>query len=101
MLIVGWGGNTKVLGETIPIKCPNCGNEKFWQVVETSRNVKLYFIRVAKWDKQYFHICPICTAGMQLKDRNEAQDLLLEALQTQAEIKSKLRKLLKKEDISI
>jgi transcription elongation factor Elf1 len=81
MILVGWGGKQKKLGETFLIACPNCNNDTVWQVIETSKRITLYFVPVAKWAKEYFLVCPVCSAGLQLRDRDEAEDLLLQVLE--------------------
>ena len=82
MLIVGWGGNCKVMGEVGLVDCPNCNNTASWQVVETSKQACLYFVRVAKWKRQYFCVCPVCSCGTELQNREQAQDVLLRALES-------------------
>lgn len=81
MIIFGWGGNCKVLGEVGLVECPNCHNTSPWKIVETSKRVTLYFVPVAKWQRRYFCICPVCDCGTELANREQAQDILLEALQ--------------------
>jgi len=81
MIIVGWGDKLKILGEAYLSPCANCNNEVVWQVVETSKKMSLYFVPLAKWNKQYFLMCPVCNDAIQLKDKKEAQDLLLEVVE--------------------
>ncbi len=87
MLIFGWGGNCKIMGEVGFIDCPNCNNTASWQVVETSKRASLYFIPVAKWKRQYFCVCPVCNCGTKLDNREQAQDLLLKALENREKSK--------------
>ena len=83
MLIFGFGAAQKPLGEVGAIKCENCGNERPWVIVETSKQATLYFIPVAKWAKAYALLCPVCTYGVALDSRAQAQDLLFEHWQRQ------------------
>jgi uncharacterized Zn finger protein (UPF0148 family) len=83
MIVFGWGRGSNVLGELGEIECPNCDNCATWQVVEASRKATVYFLPVAKWDLLYFAVCPICSNGFQIETREEAQDLLLQALEGQ------------------
>jgi hypothetical protein len=81
MILFGWGGNCRVLGEIGEADCPNCNNTASWLVVETSKKFTLYFVPVAKWSKQYFCLCSVCNRGVELKSLEQAQDLLLRALE--------------------
>jgi len=69
------------MGKAHVIHCSNCHNETAWEVVETSKRASLYFVPVAKWARHYFLACPICDCGVELNGREEAQDVLLEALE--------------------
>jgi len=81
MFIFGWGGNCRIMGEVGFVDCPNCNNTASWQVVETSKRASLYFVPVAKWQRQYYCICPVCSCGAELAGREQAQDVLLDALE--------------------
>ena len=83
MLIFGFGTTQKQLGEVGSITCENCGNERPWVIVESSKKATLYFVPVAKWSKTYALICPVCTYGVVLESREQAQDLLFEQWQRQ------------------
>ena len=91
MIIFGWGGRHKVLGEGFFIGCPNCGNATQWPVVETSKHVSLYFVPIAKWNKQYWMVCPVCSCGVELPSRELAQRVLAAALQDATEIPEHIR----------
>jgi endogenous inhibitor of DNA gyrase (YacG/DUF329 family) len=84
MFVFGWGGRCRVMGDAGACECPRCGNTSRWQVLETSKSASVYFLPVAKWDKHYFVACPICNAGIALRDREHAQELLLEALERES-----------------
>jgi len=95
MLIFGWGSDRKQLGEVGVIECANCHNARRWIIVEESKKATIYFVRVAKWDKIYALLCPVCNDGVQLESREHAQDLLLEHWeQTQGERNDTLRQLI-------
>jgi len=76
MLVYGWGKGAREIGTTGPVCCPNCQTTSRWSVIETSRHATLYFIKVARWSKQYFAACPRCDSGVELRDREHAQDLM-------------------------
>lgn len=93
MIIFGWGGNCRVLGEIGEADCDNCNNTARWVVVETSKKFTLYFMPVAKWSKKYFCICSVCDHGIELKDIEHAQDFLLEALEGREKAKIAIKRL--------
>jgi hypothetical protein len=80
MILFGWGKGTKVLGDGFFHTCRNCGNTSRFHVVEQSRKVTLYFIPVAKFAYEYFYVCPICSCGAQVTDREVCQRILAAAL---------------------
>jgi len=92
MIIFGWGGRHKVLGEGFFAGCHNCGNATQWLVVETSKHISLYFVTVAKWSRQYWMVCPVCSCGLQLPSRELAQQILAAALQDATEIPERIRR---------
>jgi len=81
MIIFGWGQDFRVMGEVGLIECNNCHNTASWLVVETKKKATLYFVPVAKWQHRYFCICPVCKSGVELIGKEQAQDLLLKALE--------------------
>ena len=72
MIIWGFDGNYKQLGEGPIGKCENCNNVVVFQVIQQSRRFKLYFVPVLKYNSQYWALCPTCTAGYQLPNKNDA-----------------------------
>ncbi|NQU23405.1 MAG: zinc ribbon domain-containing protein [Candidatus Nealsonbacteria bacterium] len=94
MIVFGWGGGHKVLGEGFFVHCPNCGNATQWTVVETSKRISLYFVPVAKWSKRYWMTCSVCSGGVELPSRQFAQQVLAAALQDPTEIPEHLERTL-------
>ena len=80
MIVFGWGQGSKVLGEGFIQTCRQCRNTNRVLVVEESSNVNLYFVTVAKFAYQYFYVCPICSCGAQVTDRELCQRILAAAL---------------------
>ena len=54
MIIWGFDGNYKQLGEGPIGKCENCNNVVVFQVIQQSRRFKLYFVPVLKYNSQYW-----------------------------------------------
>ena len=79
MIIWGFDGNYKQLGEGPIGKCENCNNVVVFQVIQQSRRFKLYFVPVLKYNSQYWALCPTCTAGYQLPNKNDALALIAES----------------------
>ena len=82
LLLLGFGNkDTKVLGRGNPIVCPNCNNERRWQVVEVKKKISLYFIPVATYARDYYYLCPVCRLGEELQGIDAARKTLQEAKQ--------------------
>jgi hypothetical protein len=87
MIIFGWGKNCKEIGKGLIRECPNCKNIRQWIIVQTSKKVTLYFVPVAKWNKEYFFICPVCNSGIQLNNLEEAHKIMEASLEQETELK--------------
>ena len=74
-ILAGWGGKRKRIGNFGMQKCPNCHNWQSMGIYEVSKQAHAYFIPVAKWGKEFYIICPICEAGIPIKE-SELSDLL-------------------------
>lgn len=78
VFVGGWGRGSKVIGSGPYLKCNNCHNSNNYKIFETSRKATLYFIPVAKWDRQYWMVCPICNFGTELDSLEQAQKIVSE-----------------------
>lgn len=76
VFIGGWGSGSKILGNGPILECENCHNENHFQVRESSKKATLYFIPVAKWDKHYWLVCPICQYGVELDSIEQARAII-------------------------
>jgi pyruvate-formate lyase-activating enzyme len=90
LLLFGWGGSSKVLGEGYTLECPNCHNTRTWQVLRSSRKISVFFVPVAKWNTQYWMVCPVCSAGLELTSQQQAQEVLATALQQNGVLRTAL-----------
>lgn len=93
LFVAGWGHSMEILGAGYPLDCPNCHNRTTWLVGYTSRRASLFFVPVAKWRREYWMYCPVCSAALQLASAAEAQKLLDGALRND---ESQLRELLQR-----
>jgi len=66
--LAGLGSNVKRIGNAGFQKCPNCNNWKPQGVYEISKQATAFFVPIAKWSKEYYVICPICQAGLPVKE---------------------------------
>jgi len=76
MIFYGWGSDAKKLGEGFFQICGRCNNLSRFVVLETCKKVTLYFVPIAKWQRKYFYVCPICSNGFQIPDKELAQRIL-------------------------
>jgi uncharacterized protein YjbI with pentapeptide repeats len=76
MIVYGWGRGSKRLGEGFIGRCYHCSNQRRFVVVESSQRFTLYWIPVAKWNRHYFYICPVCNHGIELPNRELAGRIL-------------------------
>lgn len=75
MIIAGWGKDAKDLAFAGIQKCGKCRNYAPIRLYEVSSRVTLYFIPVAKFNKKYYLVCPVCQAGAEV-DQNEKDEIL-------------------------
>lgn len=78
--LVGWGQSADILGAGYALMCPNCHNATTWLVATTSRKASLFFVPIAKWQREYWMYCPICSAAARLDSREQADTLVALAL---------------------
>ena len=65
-------------------------NLSTWQVVKTSKKISLFFVPVAKWSHEYFMVCPVCSAALQMASAAQAQAVLAAALQRDEDLEREL-----------
>jgi len=73
-IIAGYGSNNKCLESFVGV-CPFCGKETTLKLYESSNNVNLYFIPVAKFNKHYYLVCHLCDRSLELT-KEQKNDLL-------------------------
>jgi len=83
VLIAGWGDKGRIIGRAEEFECKNCNNINPFNVVEQSRRVTAFFIPIIKWDYRYYLLCPICSRGAQLKNKQAAIKIIGGALRSE------------------
>lgn len=73
-IIAGYGSNNKCI-ETFVDTCPFCGRRTTLKVYETSNNVNVYFVPVAKFNKHYYLACHLCDKALELT-KEQKKELL-------------------------
>jgi hypothetical protein len=75
----GWGRYTKKIADIGLTECSNCNNIVGAELHQSNKGVKLYFVQVAKWDKHFFVVCPVCQAGYEVS-AEEKDEILQKTL---------------------
>lgn len=78
MLIVGWGHRReKVIGPVEKLRCPRCGRDEFWELVQVRSYFSLFFVPLLPYRTETVIRCPICNAVSDVPEhevpRREAQ----------------------------
>jgi hypothetical protein len=68
MIVYGWGKDLKKVAYSGIEKCPNCKNYGHFWVCEHSWHAKLYFVKVAKWNKRLLYMCDTCKRGWEIEE---------------------------------
>lgn len=70
VVIFGFGpGKQEDLGEAVQIVCPNCHNQVMLHHVRSKKTVRLYFVPVVPYGTDDYLVCPVCSRGMQLSQK--------------------------------
>lgn len=77
-VIFGWGKKSvNNFGAAVPAICPNCHNDGFLNLLHKKTWFSLFFIPVLPYDSNYYLLCEICSAGLELygADVNKAKQM--------------------------
>src|SRR4051812_17695799 len=66
MIIYGWGKDLRKLAYAGIEKCPNCGAVAHFWLCERANNASLYFLKIAKWNRQFLLMCQSCENGWEI-----------------------------------
>jgi zinc-ribbon family len=70
VVIFGFGpGKQEDLGEAVQVVCPNCNNQVVLHHVRSKKTVRLYFVPVVPYGTDDYLVCPVCSRGMQLSQK--------------------------------
>jgi hypothetical protein len=75
----GYGGKSVILGQSSPILCVNCHNTNPHNILENTKRLSVFFISIVKWEYKYFSVCPVCTRGPELKNKEAALRVIAES----------------------
>ena len=65
--IFGWGHQTvNDKGATMPLECPNCRNQVWYNLVATRSWFTLFFIPVIPYESHNYLLCQVCSQGLEL-----------------------------------
>jgi DnaJ-domain-containing protein 1 len=77
VLIGGWGTKATRLGITDIRTCERCNSRGPWLVFKSKKQIKLYWIPVAQWNKKYVIECSVCPNAFEVTEQ-EANRLIAE-----------------------
>ena len=77
VLIGGWGTKATPLGITDIRTCERCNSRGPWLVYKSKKQIKLYWIPVAQWNKKYVIECSVCPNAFEVSEQ-EANRLIAE-----------------------
>ena len=64
LLFFGYGIKQKYVGAGQVRDCPRCHNTTQWSRMREYKQISLFFIPVARWNRQEFELCGICGAAV-------------------------------------
>lgn len=53
--------------------CPNCFNERNWNLVKNTDYLSAFFIKIIPVKTRYYHQCPICNYGYEINEQEFAR----------------------------
>jgi DnaJ-domain-containing protein 1 len=77
VFVYGWGTKATPLGITDIRTCDRCNTRGPWLVYKSKKQIKLYWIPVAQWNKKYVIECSVCPNAFEVSEQ-EANRLIAE-----------------------
>lgn len=57
------GSKPQITKSTHFLHCPNCYNQRFWNLIHERTNFSLFFLPVFPVKDKYYLACPLCNNG--------------------------------------
>lgn len=77
MLLFNWGSKGKKVCDGGIHFCTNCNHVNTMEIQVIEKNIGLFFVPVAKWDKKFYLMCNRCTARFPLLDNKVSEFIRL------------------------
>ncbi|MFI6756595.1 zinc-ribbon domain-containing protein [Rhodococcus coprophilus] len=58
--LFGYGTKRQYIGDGHTRTCPRCHNTTQWRRLRESKQVTVFFVPVARWNRRQFEECGIC-----------------------------------------
>lgn len=69
------GTKSEVVGEGYELDCPRCHNVRRWPIARSQKQASVFFVPVARWGREYWMYCPICSNSVELSEPEANQVL--------------------------
>ena len=73
-IVAGYGSKNKCIESFIAV-CPFCGKKTTLKIYETSNNVNVYFVPVAKFNKHFYLVCHLCDKAVEISKEQKEEML--------------------------
>lgn len=64
LFFFGYGVKQKPLGAGEVRTCPRCHNTTQWTRIREYKQLTVFFVPVARWNRRQFEVCGICGAAV-------------------------------------
>ena len=64
LLFFGYGIKQRYVGAGQVRTCPRCQNTTQWSRMQEYKQISLFFIPVARWNRHQFEVCGSCGASV-------------------------------------
>lgn len=71
-IIAGYGSRDKCLASFVST-CPFCGKQTTLKIYETSNNINVYFVPIAKFNKHYYLMCHLCDKALEISKEKKKE----------------------------
>lgn len=78
IILYGWGNRSKKLADAGYLTCGHCNNVSWFTIIYLASEFNLYYIPVARWNRRYYMVCGICSAGYEI-DNQKIKDVIADS----------------------